>query len=44
MGLCKSGKVGMDEEDGLTPGEIDKGYILTCVAHALSPGVVIDLD
>ena len=44
MGLCKSGKVGMDEEDGLTPGEIAKGYILTCVAHPLSAGVVIDLD
>ena len=44
MGLCKSGTVGMDEEDGLTPGEIAKGYILTCVAHPLSAGVVIDLD
>jgi ring-1,2-phenylacetyl-CoA epoxidase subunit PaaE len=44
MGLCSSGKVGMDEEDGLTPGEIAKGYILTCVAHPLSAGVVIDLD
>ena len=44
MGLCQSGKVGMDEEDGLTPGEIAKGYILTCVAHPLSAGVVIDLD
>ncbi len=44
MGLCKSGTVSMDEEDGLTAGEIQKGYILTCVAHPTSDGVVIDLD
>jgi ring-1,2-phenylacetyl-CoA epoxidase subunit PaaE len=44
LGLCKSGKVIMDEEDGLTPNEINKGYILTCVAHPMSAGVVIDLD
>jgi ring-1,2-phenylacetyl-CoA epoxidase subunit PaaE len=44
MGLCTSGKVVMDEEDGLTAGEIQKGYILTCVAHPKSDGVVIDLD
>jgi ring-1,2-phenylacetyl-CoA epoxidase subunit PaaE len=44
MGLCKSGTVVMDEEDGLTAGEIAKGYVLTCVAHPKSDGVVIDLD
>lgn len=44
MGLCKSGTVTMDEEDGLTAGEIAKGYVLTCVAHPTSDGVVIDLD
>lgn len=44
MGHCTSGKVIMDEEDGLTQGEIDKGYILTCVAHPMSSGVVINLD
>ncbi len=44
MGHCSSGKVIMDEEDGLTQGEIDKGYILTCVAHPMSAGVVINLD
>jgi ring-1,2-phenylacetyl-CoA epoxidase subunit PaaE len=44
MGLCKSGSVVMDEEDGLTAGEIAKGYVLTCVAHPTSDGVVIDLD
>lgn len=44
MGLCKSGTVVMDEEDGLTAGEIQKGYILTCVAHPKTDGVVIDLD
>ncbi|CAM3769736.1 ferredoxin--NADP reductase [Aquirufa aurantiipilula] len=44
MGLCKSGQVVMDEEDGLTDNEIKKGYVLTCVAHPMSSGVVIDLD
>jgi len=44
MGLCTSGTVVMDEEDGLTAGEITKGYVLTCVAHPKSDGVVIDLD
>jgi len=44
MGLCTSGKVIMDEEDGLTDNEIKKGYILTCVAHPMSEGVVINLD
>lgn len=44
MGLCTSGQVIMDEEDGLTDNEIKKGYILTCVAHPMSEGVVINLD
>ena len=44
MGLCTSGKIIMDEEDGLTENEIKKGFILTCVAHPMSHDVVIDLD
>lgn len=44
MGQCTSGKVVMDEEDGLTPGEIEKGFVLTCVAHPMSTNVVINLD
>jgi ring-1,2-phenylacetyl-CoA epoxidase subunit PaaE len=44
MGMCTSGKVIMDEEDGLTDNEIKKGYILTCVAHPMSEGVIINLD
>lgn len=44
MGKCTAGKVGMDEEDGLTQGEIDKGYILTCVAHPLTDGVEIEIE
>ncbi|WP_259015311.1 ferredoxin--NADP reductase [Emticicia fluvialis] len=44
MGKCVSGKVKMDEEEGLTDKEIQQGYILTCVAHPLTPGVVIEID
>lgn len=44
MGTCTEGKVKMDEEDGLTEKEIKKGIILTCVAHPLTKGVVIEID
>ncbi len=44
MGRCQSGKVMMDEEDGLTPQEIASGFVLTCVAHPLSDGVVVEIE
>lgn len=44
MGRCKSGKVLMDEEDGLSPQEIDAGFVLTCVAHPLTEGVVVEIE
>ncbi|MFT4031061.1 MAG: ferredoxin--NADP reductase [Siphonobacter sp.] len=44
MGRCKSGKVLMDEEDGLTQGEINAGFVLTCVAHPMSEGVVVEIE
>ncbi len=44
MGKCTSGKVQLDEEDGLTKSEIAAGYILTCVAHPLSKNVVIEIE
>ena len=44
MGKCTSGKVLMDEEDGLTESEIKEGYILTCVAHPMSEGVVLEIE
>lgn len=44
LGKCTSGKVVMDEEDGLTDNEIKQGYILTCVAHPKTAGVVIEID
>jgi ring-1,2-phenylacetyl-CoA epoxidase subunit PaaE len=44
LGKCTTGKVMMDEEDGLTEKEIQQGYILTCVAHPMSKGVVIDIE
>lgn len=44
MGKCVEGKVKMDEEEGLTDKEIKQGYILTCVAHPLTKGVVVEID
>jgi ring-1,2-phenylacetyl-CoA epoxidase subunit PaaE len=42
-GKCISGKVKMDEEDGLSPQEIKQGFVLPCVSHPLSPDVVIEI-
>ena len=44
MGKCTSGKVQLDEEDGLTKSELNQGYILTCDAHPLTKGVVIEIE
>ncbi|GAB3247353.1 ferredoxin--NADP reductase [Larkinella harenae] len=44
MGRCLSGKVQLDEEDGLAESELQAGYILTCVAHPLTPDVVIEIE
>lgn len=44
MGKCTSGKIRLDEEDGLTESELKAGYILTCVAHPLSKDVVIEVE
>ncbi|WP_080059533.1 ferredoxin--NADP reductase [Spirosoma aerolatum] len=44
MGRCISGKVKLDEEDGLSESELKAGYILTCVAHPVGPNVVIEIE
>ncbi len=44
LGKCVSGTVKLDEEDGLSPAELKAGYVLTCVAHPASAGVVIEID
>ncbi len=44
LGTCTSGKVKLDEEDGLTEKEIQRGLILTCVAHPITSDVVIEID
>ena len=44
MGLCISGKVQLDEEDALTPKELEKGYVLTCVGHPMTDDVIIQID
>ncbi|TAF63747.1 MAG: ferredoxin--NADP reductase [Cytophagales bacterium] len=44
MGKCLSGKVKLDEEDALTPKELEQGYVLTCVGHPITDDVVIQID
>jgi ring-1,2-phenylacetyl-CoA epoxidase subunit PaaE len=43
-GKCLSGKVKLDEEDGLSEHELKEGYVLTCVGHPLTSNVVIEID
>ena len=42
-GKCLSGKVHLDEREGLSDAELAKGYVLTCVAHPLTADVVIEI-
>ncbi|CAN5476918.1 ferredoxin--NADP reductase [soil metagenome] len=49
-GLCTacrgkrlSGKVKMDEEEGLSEQELQEGYVLTCVGHPLTSDVKIEI-
>ncbi len=44
MGKCTSGQVKLTEEDALTPKELAQGFILTCVGHPVSEGVVIEVE
>ncbi|MBC7923149.1 MAG: ferredoxin--NADP reductase [Ferruginibacter sp.] len=44
MGKCVSGRVKLDEEDGLSERERKEGYVLTCVGHPLTDNVVIEID
>jgi len=42
-GKCVSGKVKLDEEDGLSNKEREMGYVLTCVGHPITSDVVIEI-
>ncbi len=42
-GKCTSGKVKMDEDEGLSEAEIEEGYVLPCVGHPLTDDVVIEI-
>lgn len=44
MGRCTSGKVFMEEDDSLSPKEIEQGFVLTCVGHPLTDDVTIEVD
>jgi ring-1,2-phenylacetyl-CoA epoxidase subunit PaaE len=43
-GKCVSGKVMMEEEDGLSEYEMKEGYVLVCVGHPLTSDVVIEIE
>lgn len=42
-GKALSGKVKLDEEEGLSKSERAEGYVLTCVGHPLTDDVVIEI-
>ncbi|MBO3700224.1 ferredoxin--NADP reductase [Roseivirga sp. E12] len=42
-GKCLTGKVKMDEDEGLSEAEINEGYVLPCVSHPLTDDVVIEI-
>jgi ring-1,2-phenylacetyl-CoA epoxidase subunit PaaE len=42
-GKCLSGKVKLDEEEGLSQSERAEGYVLTCVGHPMTDDVVIEI-
>ena len=42
-GKALSGKVRLDEEEGLSQSEREEGYVLTCVGHPLTDDVVIEI-
>lgn len=42
-GKALSGKVKLDEEEGLSQSEREEGYVLTCVGHPMSDDVVIEI-
>ena len=42
-GKCVSGKVKMDEEEGLSQAEKEAGYVLPCVSHPLTDDVKIEI-
>ncbi len=42
-GKALSGKVYLDDNDGLSEKELELGYVLTCVGHPLTSDVVIEI-
>ena len=42
-GKLLSGKIKMDEEEGLSDSEREEGYVLTCVGHPISDDVTIEI-
>ena len=42
-GKCLSGKVHLDEREGLSDSELKQGYVLTCVGHPMTDDLVIEI-
>ncbi len=42
-GKCHSGKVSVEDADGLSQQELEEGYVLTCIGKPLTDGVEIEI-
>ncbi len=42
-GKCTAGQIKMEDCDGLSEKEIQEGYVLTCMSHPVSAGVVVEI-
>jgi ring-1,2-phenylacetyl-CoA epoxidase subunit PaaE len=42
-GKCTAGQIKMEDCDGLSEKEIQQGYVLTCMSHPMTSGVVVEI-
>ncbi len=44
MGKCLSGEVNIDGQQALTEGQVEEGFVLTCIGRPMTDDVVIEID
>ncbi|MCS7004674.1 MAG: ferredoxin--NADP reductase [Cytophagales bacterium] len=44
MAKCRSGKVYMSHNDGLSEADLQKGYVLLCTGHPLTHDVIVEIE